>query len=267
MREKLPGQVRTFGAASKRALAAFVFLFGSTGAYALQLAPSYQFFTAKAGATIEGQFTITNNEDEDLYVSPFSKDWFVLPENEKFTAPEWLLVDETEFVLKKGDSKVVPFTIKVPKKAVGELVAMMSFNTLTETRQTVSFMLSSAVYLAIDGKEKVGGRVAALSVQPSTGSVAVGVVVENEGNVHLRPYGMVRIFTDKDKPMANIELKRGKPVYPGKSQGFFGDVADLRLPPGKYKATIELRDLDRDIDILTKEQAFVINKKNVAELR
>jgi hypothetical protein len=150
--------------------------------------------------------------------------------------------------------------VKAPKKAQGELVGMLSFRTKSAIRSSVEFMLSGAVYVAVQGTEKVAGDVHAMMVTPSSDSVRAGIVLRNTGNVHLRPVGILQILNDKDQPVANVELEQGQPTYPGNERPYLGVVKDLRMAPGKYSARIKLTDFDRGVVIDERRQKFLLTE-------
>lgn len=193
-----------------------------------------------------------------MTVIPITKDWFVLPENKQFKIDDWLTMKEPKFELKPGESKRVKFRIHAPKKAQGELVGMLSFRTKSPTRTSVDFVMSGAVYLSVEGTEKLKGTILAFMVEPSTDSVRAGVLVRNDGNVHLRPFGNLQIVDAKDQPVANVELQSSQPVYPGKTRPYFGEVKGLPLSPGKYAAQIELNDFDRQVFIDRRKEKFTL---------
>ena len=92
-----------------------------------------------------------------------------------------------------------------------------------------------------------------------------GVVVENIGNVHLRPKGKIVIEDRKGKEIKELELTYGWPVYPGKYRAYFGDWKGASLKSGKYKAiaTVDYGDTE---NILKKTVSFEVDKKGNIEM-
>lgn len=235
--------------------------------FAIQVAPTYQLFTVKPGGKTEGRCTVTNNEENDLTISLSSKDWFVAPGNEKFKAPDWLTFKTKEFDLKKGASQEVEFIVKAPKGAQGELVGMLSFNLKEDIPTNINKVLSVAIYNAIEGSEKVKGNIKAIMVSPTTGTVNVSVLLENKGNVHLRPNGFFEMKNEKDQTVANIFLEQGRPTYPGKEGVYVGKLDDIRLKPGFYKCFITMTDIDRQIEIVKISKKIEILENYSVEMR
>ncbi len=244
----------------KRITLTSVMFLMATRLWALSVTPSLQNFELKAGDSTEGEVLVANTEEEEISVRPTTKTWFLLPDNQKIKIDDWLQIPSAEFSLKPGESKKLRIKVHAPKKAVGELVGMLSFHTKSPTRTTVEFVLSAAVYLAVSGTEKISGNIDAMMVTPSTDAVNAGVLLRNTGNVHLRPAGILEILNSKDQIVANVELERGQPTYPGNQRPYLGVVKDLRLPPGKYYAQIELFDFDRRVVIDKKRQKFTLSE-------
>src|SRR6185503_12517215 len=147
-------------------LAAAVLFTARAGA--LQITPTYQIFTVKAGEETTGELTLTNTEDADVTVNPELKEWFTLPANKDFKVEDWLKVMEPPFTFKPGESRKIRFIAKAPKKAKGELVGMLSFLTRKKSLGSVTFRLSVGIYVAVQGTEKFEGEVSAVSVKIST---------------------------------------------------------------------------------------------------
>jgi len=242
-------------------------MMGALTLSAIEVTPTYQIFTIKPGKKAAGEFTLMNNEGEDVTVKLSAKDWFVMTGNEKFKATDWLTFQEKEIPIEKGASKVVKFFVESPKGAQGELVGMVSFNIVGQTESNVQKILSVAIYSAAQGTEKLKGEVRAFRVVPSSRTVEVSALLINEGNVHIRPSGWFRIENDKNFTVANIAMTPGRPVYPGKEEVYSGSVKDFTLRPGNYKLFITLTDVDRQKAVVDVSKKFVVKEDNTVELR
>lgn len=236
--------------------------------WALQVTPPYQVIELKPGEAGLGECEVTNNEEKDLNIKIYPKDWFVLPENKanNITATDWLAVDTPEFILKPGESRKVEVMIKAPEKAVGELVGMISVEFFGEVKTMVNQMVSVAVYATVLGTEKMKTELEAISIMPSSHTLQIGVQVKNTGNMHVRPAGTVRIFDLKKKLLRDVAIQQARPVYPGRTHSYYGQIYGDALKPGKYMAHILLRDVDRNVGIVDKQQKILITKDNKVEL-
>jgi hypothetical protein len=251
----------------KKIGASFLLLGFLVEASAVQITPTYQQFELKAGEKTTGELTLINTDGEDLQITPGAKDWVTTPDNKDIKAENWLLVPSRQFILKSGESRQVRFTVKAPKQATGELVAMTTFLTESENRTMVNLRVSAAVYLVIKGTEKVSGYVEAFSINPSSNNVTMGVSVVNDGNVHLRPRGSFQVWDQKNVMVANVTIDKGAPAFAGKKQGYFGELREFSFKPGKYNARINLLDVDHRYSIVSSTRDFVVNKNNEVELK
>ena len=236
-------------------------------AWCLQVMPSYQIFELEKGKKESGQVTITNTEQEEIQVTPTTKNWFVLPANKQFKSEDWLSTTEKKFVLQPGESKVIHFTASAPKKAVGELVGMVSLRTRSASRGTIEFVMSVAVYVAVKGTEKLDVRLSAFTVTPSTDGVSAGVLLQNTGNVHIRPRGMLKVFNEQSEPLAFFELGKGQPVFPGNTGSFMKSLKEFQLAPGRYVTEIKITDTDREQEIVNTRKKFTVKEDGKIETK
>ncbi len=224
--------------------------------YALAAQPSYQMFTLKPGDRTTATVTLSNDEDIDLNITPTVKDWFTTQANKKIKTADWLKMDMKPFVLKKGEHKTIKFTAQAPKNATGEVMGMMTFTTKPITDSMISFRLSLAVYVAIEGTEKKEGEVAAISVSVSS-DTAVSYLFANRGNVHLRPKGLIKIFDDKDQQLLNVVYEQTVPTYPGTKQAYTTRIRNFQLEPGRYRAEINFEEGDWNMSYPPEKKKFV----------
>jgi hypothetical protein len=230
--------------------------------WALTVTPTVQQFDLKPGEKKKGTYTVTNDDAWDMTVIPQSKDWFVLPENQKngITAPDWLIVKGATFTLKPGASHEVPFEVRVPKASTGELVGMVSFAMEGGSDRFVKKILSVAVYVGINGTTRAEGKIMAVMVDPSSSTLIGGFFLYNAGNVHLRPTGLIQIYDSKDLNVANITIQRSSPAYPGERKAYTGEIPHYTLAPGDYSAKISVTDSDRNIVIPETTKKFTVLK-------
>jgi hypothetical protein len=226
---------------------------------ALQVIPGYQILSVEPGKETIAEIKITNSEDEDLQITPASKDWFVLPENKDFKAEDWLKTKEKSFALKKGETRVVRYTVTAPKKAVGELVGMATFESQGSSQMMV-MKVSVAVYAVMKGTEKYNNVIEGIVVEPSANTLKAGVMLKNTGNIHMRVEGFVQMFDAKNQLIAVIQIDRGNPVYPGKTGLFYGTIKDFSIGPGRYAVQASLVDVDQHITITSETKNFELKK-------
>jgi len=239
-------------------------LAGPRMAEAMRVSPTYQVFRLKPGTKTVGELTLTNSQDHDLMVSPSASDFYSLPENKKFKTTDWLQIENTEFFLKKGESRVIKFVVSVPRKAKGELAGNLRFDSRSKEIGPLSLSLSLAIYAAVTGTEKPELKIPAISVQLSS-HTDVNFLVLNTGNVHLRPRGFVYVYDSKDQLILNVEINAGVPALPSQPRPYGGVIKNYRLPEGRYRAEIALEDIDWGISLPVEKRRFLVTKEGTVE--
>ena len=236
---------------------------------ALHLSPNYQVFTLAPGATGTGAVVVANDEGRPVMIKAYSKDWFVLNENKAEKATDWLVINVPKVKLKKGESKSIPFLLRASTNAIGELVGMVSVESVSSEASSIHQILSVAIYLGIQGTEQLKGDLVSFYVEPSSAShsVKAGVAVKNNGNVHLRPTGTVVVSdSSKKNVFLNIFLQQARPTYPGQIGTYSGQVYNFDLQPGDYIASITMTDIDRRNQFLASESALRVSPEGKVEL-
>ena len=238
----------------------------SIPAAALQVSPTYQLFQLKPGDTMDGQMTVTNNEGDVITLRPSVKDWYLLNLNAEHKAGTWLhLSDTKEFMLKPGESRLITYKIQPQKKAKGELAGAITFSHKV-SGGGVTMQLSVVQYAGLKGTEKLATEVAGLGVNISS-NTEVGVLLENTGNVHIRPRGYIYVETPKGERILNVEIPIGQPAFPGQQRPYAGTVKGFTLPQGNYVARFELTDADRPVKYPLKPKKFSVDANGKVEVR
>ena len=230
---------------------------------ALEVTPTYQIFTLKPGEKAKSELTLTSNEPTDLNVVPGAKDWKGNTENKEIKTADWLKVDEKPFILKSGANRVIKFTVTAPPKAKGEVMGMLSFATKSTDVTMLSFRLSVAMYVVIEGTEKKEGEVAAISVVPSS-NTAVSFLFNNKGNVHLRPKGLIEIYDNKDTLVLNAVYDSSVPSYPKQPRAYQATIKNYRLPAGNYTAVVKLEDADWHFQYPVQKKKFSVSAEGMS---
>jgi hypothetical protein len=226
--------------------------------YALEAQPSYQTLTLKRGERVTKEIHLFNNEDVDFNVTPGVKDWFISQANKNIKTSDWLSVNTKTFLLKKGERKTIKFTAEAPKKAQGEVMGMLTFGSKPITGGMITFRFSSAIYVAIKGDQKFAGEVAAIAINTSS-DTTISYLFVNRGNVHLRPFGWMRIYDDKNQLLLNVHYPSGLPTYPGTRQAYSQTIKNIALPIGKYRAEMEFQDADWGTTYPLEKKKFEFN--------
>jgi hypothetical protein len=215
-------------------------------AVALQISPTTQSYEVKPGGKVQGEFTVTNSDNFEIMVFPEPRDWYTTEEHKKYKMSDWFVMKSTSVFLKPGDSQKVLFELQAPKGAKGEFMGMASMVIDDGSAGMLQQRLSAAVYLQIKGTEIIGARMVGLMIHPSTTSLQGGILIQNTGNVHVRPEGVFQIANAKNEPLYNFVIQRDRPTQAQQTREYTGDIPGIQLKPGHYIVNVTLTDIDHD---------------------
>lgn len=231
--------------------------------------PVRQEIKVSPGNEAQGSYFVYNVGKEPTHVTVAARDWFVLKENRGINVDSWLNITPQELDLEPGERKEIKYEVVVPARAIGELVAMISFVPRAEEESMINVVFSVSLYVMIEGTEILKGEISKVDIRKwereGSSELRFGVVVENRGNVHLRPKGKIVIEDRKGKQIKELELTYGWPVYPGKNRAYFGDWKVASLKSGKYKAMATVNYGDPE-NILKKTVSFEVDKNGNIEM-
>jgi hypothetical protein len=219
-------------------------------AWSFSTTPAVQIIEAKPGETAKMVYTVTNDTDKKITLDFQLKEYFSLPENKSFKISDWLEPSTNKIIIPAHKSRLVPFKVKTPKNAVGELTGYISF--IPEVKEEakpkghaggiqthIVTLITSAVYVRIKGtaigEADLGDvRVQNITENPSQpAQVQASVVVKNTGNVHQRPSVHFDIENQKGDLVAAIDIASGWPVM-AKSEMPYKATTKGALPAGNY---------------------------------
>ncbi len=245
------------------------FLLNPSSAQAARLAPSFIDLSVDKGQQFTREITITNNEKE-----PFS---FALEGSDvRFSTsgipqflsnadipPDsllwWLNYEPGPYALRPGESRTVPIVLNVPANAApgGHYGAILVRNIGDQpsgdekpTHVTLQAKIASLLFVEVAGKVERSLGITTFTTNRSLYSklpIEFTVQVQNSGNTHLQPHGLITIA----KSLTGKEVAR-RPVnadlaylFPGATKQYnvtWRDNNDLPHLPyfGPYKATLTL---------------------------
>lgn len=229
-------------------------------AFALSVTPARQEIKGLKGMVGAGTFVVSTNTKESQHIVVKWRDWFKLEENKEIEIKDWLKIDSMEFELIPGEKKKINYKVKIPDNAVGMLMAMVSFCPRVEGAG-VGIVVSSPIYVIIEDTEIIKADIykVMLSRMRKSSDMQATVVVENKGNVYLRPRGKA-IISKGEREIATIELKHGWPVFPRQKHSYIGHGKGIELKKGKYKMRAIIN-YGSSEDILEKTISFKVDKK------
>ncbi len=227
----------------------FIFILYATYTYAgIAVQPTVTEMSVAQGKTVEGIYTVINTGTDEMIVTIKPVDWLEKYLKQESTADvnTWLSFDKTEFSVSPGEMKKIKYTVTVPYKLMEEQVAQVYFAFRNkEQAEMFKTRLGVIFYLGIKGKEHLEASVDKVQINTSgneDGTYNIrtaAVTIKNSGNVHIRPFGVVRVRKNHEE-VARVEIKSGKGIYAGKTDIVYGIGEDIKLTPGTYEAEAEI---------------------------
>ena len=258
----------------------FWFLVLTFSSYAVEIEPMRLEYSLQNGKTYSGSFRLknTSNFAVEIFISTgdyryiFSQNT-IPPEKNKTALPScesWFNFEKTKLNLNSGEFCDAKFFIKVPPDASSEQLCAVIFDEKRGLQETVrkenagniqinlTPRFSIPVYISIKGAEKIAAEITEMSavLEPQEGGVKFNITLHNMGNVHIRPFGTLVIFNQKEEVVKNLPIGKSLPIFPDYKERLL--VICSKLPAGKYSA-IATVEISKD-NIVQKKTPFTCTK-------
>lgn len=174
-----------------------------------------------ANALVTYNITLISNrpvtEEVDLSLSS----WEVKDDQFLFYAfnEDWVHLPASHLSILPGETQTLAIGVKVPTSS-GERRFEVDF---TSEMANASFRFSKAVpiYLVTEGTEKIGCQIVSFNIVHDKNFLRASYVIDNTGNVHLRPRIEVQFPGDAQW----IRIQDDMPIYPYSRRRFETSVA------------------------------------------
>lgn len=218
---------------------AFLFIFGKLEAsHALTISPPSREMAGNPGEVVDGAINLFNETDADLEVVPMVMDFgakdgeggepsfFEIKEDDLKQLSSWIEIGREPVQIKPGNWKIVPFKIIIPEAAEpGGHYASIFFGPQKENKDgkavSINYQTGSLILLNVSGKTEQKGILKQFSVLgrgfSSQIPVTFQVRVENSGNVHFKPSGIIEVknmFGGKTAELPVLKTNWGGNVLP-----------------------------------------------------
>jgi len=195
-------------------------------------------------------FSVYNAGDKQLSVEVQEEELLKSSEDSKSAdVSAWLKVEPEKFDIGPGETKSVKYNIKVPKGQRGELRGQIFFATNADFSSGIGIKnrFGVAIYAAIKGTEVVKAKITEVDVSkaPDNKNIKFSVIVQNKGNVHIRPRGKLLVKNKEGNVVKELILPYGYPIMPNAGHAYDAIWEDMDLSKGKYKivASIQYGDM------------------------
>lgn len=236
------------------------FLFCFNLAYAgLSVIPSITNVFGVASAVYEGKYTVKNTYDRNINITVEVLKGNSFSGNGDIDINKLIALPKNKFFIPAGESIEVPYKVTIYDKFKGSLCGKLIFSIDMEKGETISMSISVPIYVTVEGTENVDFKFDSIDLYKSGDSIVYKMVLNNEGNVHIRHSGNIEIYTEKRKNLVkNIEIEETVPTYCEQKREFINKIFPATdLEKGKYFAVFKARALGKEI---TKQISFKVSR-------
>jgi hypothetical protein len=220
---------------------------------ALAVSPAIFEHVLEPGVPKPVKLRVTNLTNFPLPISGTVKSFVALEEIEDpakqalYDASKWFAITEPDFILQPKQTREVSLTIVPPPDsepgghyATVYFQPLLPAGALTPSTAYLSARVGSLAFLIMPGEldEKLAAPNFSTQGWHNSSPVGFELKLENTGNVHLAPNGVVQIKSMFGKKIGEAELQPGV-ILPG-TQKVFASTWDKPLSFGRYTAEVEL---------------------------
>ncbi|MDR1695874.1 MAG: hypothetical protein LBR69_04510 [Endomicrobium sp.] len=195
------------------------------------------------GAPIKGSYSVTNNYDGDVTLevnAELNKDWSYRG-NFDIPIASWLKITPSKLSIRKGETKLVLYTIFPNNSIKGSVVGQVKFKVHPPSSPGVNVLMSLPVHIIMQGTENIEYGIDSLDIiSLSNGVKRLNIAIRNDSNILVRPAGMVDIYSGKKK-VRSVQLFESVSAYPGTVSKDFSVDMPSDLKPGKYRADVSIK--------------------------
>ena len=229
----------------------------------LSVAPSVINVKGVAGTSYKNAYSLTSTYESPVTVVLEISNGKYFSENKDIDVKDWLKFEKTEFDLQPGETVKVPYEVLINDKMKGSLCGRVSF--ASQQSSMINLSISVPIYVIVEGTENINFEISSLSLNRNSkdGSLYYKMIINNNGNVHIRHSGRIQIYNTKEKKkVKTIPIEETVPTYCESSRDFNGTIPTLE--DGKYVALFVVNALGNKA---TKKVKFRIKDNEIKILK
>ena len=225
----------------------------------LTVIPSITNVFGVPSAVYEGKYTVKNTYDKNINITVEVLKGNSFSGNGDIDVNKLIELPKTRFFIPAGESIEVPYKVTIYDKFKGSLCGKLLFSIDMEKGESISMSISVPIYITVEGTENVDFKFDSVDLYKAGDSIVYKMVLNNEGNVHIRHSGNIEIYTENKKSLVkNIEIEETLPTYCEQKREFVNKIFPATdLEKGKYIAVFKVRALGKEI---TKQISFKASK-------
>ena len=247
----------------------------ASAAFAVEVEPTRLELKIAPDQPVSGELQIANRGSKPVEVrlgaGPYR---FMDPSLKLPSCEQWLRFKPDRLTLAAGATTSVAYTVTPPENldvdTAGEYLAAILVDQYpaepataeagaeSKAKLTIVPRLALAVYVMVEGKERVEVEVGKLTAEKldsgASGLLKMSVALKNLGTVHVRPSGAYTLFQEDGRLYRTASLGKSMPLLPA---GTMTIPSLLPLPPeGRYRwvITVEVQ----KGTVLQKESSFQV---------
>lgn len=221
----------------------------------LSVSPISFELSANPGDTLERSFRIVNGTDSELTLTTTPKNFTaegeeggvnLTDEETSFSLASWISVNPVEAVVPARGSQTFAFSIKVPDNAepgghFGSVIVKTNPIAIDATGAAVSQEAGPLILVSVAGDISESANIVEFKSQKSfweNGPIVLETRVENKGNVHFKPSGIITIKDMFGREVTKINLEE-RNVLPGTIRKLVNEW-DPGFAVGRYTADLSI---------------------------
>lgn len=229
----------------------------------LSVKPSIVNVSGEPGSTYKGSYSLTSTYENPVTAELNLSNGNSFSGNGELNVEDWLKFEKKEFDLKPGETIDIPYEVLISTSMKGSVCGRLDFS--AQQSSMINLSISIPIYVTVEGTEDINFEIDSLNITRNSkdGSLFYKMTVKNNGNVHIRHSGIVKIFDKKKKKeITTVHIDETVPTYCEKSRDFNGNIPVLKK--GKYVAVFTIKALGKEA---TKEVKFKVTKKDIKILK
>lgn len=225
------------------------FVTAQSATQGLEVSPPSQEVTIDPGDVKTIKAKITNKSNNTLPMEVRVEDFTAkgdegqieLTTTSEYSVASWTKLSTTNFSLAPGESQEVIATITVPGDAAGGRFGSFVFAVKPETPQpgtaALSQQIASLFLVKVSGPvdEKLSIKSFSGPAFSEFGPITLDIKFANDGNVHIKPYGLVNVTDIFGRKVADIVVP-GANIFP-QADRIINTTLDKQFLIGPYTAT------------------------------
>ncbi len=242
-----------------------LFWSGIAAQAALKIEPMSMQLSLEAGRERQEQFVLINDTGQAIELSVEPEYWHQGGCEQPLE--QWISFSPHSLKVLSQGRKYLKLKIKTPEKLDAECMVMiyLAYKPMG-TKLKIRPRIGVPVYLRPQGTQILKGRITAFkpktSKTPASQGMEFYIELQNEGNVHLVPFGIIDLKDQNIKPVYQHSFKFQEPIFAGQRTGMeIRFDKGMNVSAGVYEAEVKLfldnlysrEDQAEDLTVLTQK--------------